>query len=215
MLFLARLPRGAARSPEAAISALAGSRPACLLDWLRVVGAVHHTLGLRAVCGHGSIRVVRDFLRGGACRNAGQGNPGGQDKSDETHGRPSLGSVQPRHTAPIISKSTTGPNRWEQIKVGQAACGGWEIPGGFAAYTAGRVDGNPRRLCGIYRRGPGRYSDQHPQAADLHWAAHNTSPIASLRSSPVRRCDNYHEIVELDDSSRPTSGTQPRILVPY
>jgi hypothetical protein len=33
------------------------------------------------------------------------------------------------------------------------------IPGGFAAYTAGAVDGHSRRLCGMYRRGPGRYSD--------------------------------------------------------
>ena len=30
------------------------------------------------------------------------------------------------------------------------------IPGGFAAYTAGTVDGKSRRLCGMYRRGPGR-----------------------------------------------------------
>jgi len=73
-------------------------------------------------------------------------------------------------------------------------------PGGFAASTAGDPDGT--------------WTDS-PQAADLHWAAHTTSPIVSLRSSAVWRCDNYHEIVELDDSSRPTSGTQSRILVPY
>jgi hypothetical protein len=66
----------AARPPEAAISALARS-------WLHVV-AVHVTLALGAVF-HGSIRVVRDFLRRGACRNPGQRNPGGQDESDETH----------------------------------------------------------------------------------------------------------------------------------
>jgi len=57
------------------------------------------------------------------------------------------------------------------------------IPGGFAAYTAGVPDGT---------------RTDSPQAADLHWAAHSTSPIVSLRSSAVRRCDNCHEIVELD-----------------
>ena len=74
----------AARPPEAAISALARS-------WLHVV-AVYHTLGLGAVF-HGSIRVVRDFLRRGACRNPSQRNPGGQDESDETHGDLALGGA--------------------------------------------------------------------------------------------------------------------------
>src|SRR5262249_53864806 len=55
------------------------------------------------------------------------------------------------------------------------------IPGGFAACTAGDPDGT--RTDG-------------PQAADPDWAAHSTSPIASLRSSAVRRCDNYHGIVD-------------------
>ena len=73
---------------------------------------------------------------------------------------------------------------------------------------------SPRRLCGIYSRDggwqipaalrhvpprdpDGTWTDS-PQAADLHWAAHSTSPIPSLRSSAARRCDNCHEIVELD-----------------
>ena len=76
------------------------------------------------------------------------------------------------------------------------------------------MDGNPRRLCGIYSRDggwqipaalqhvPPRDPDgtrtDSPQAADLHWAAHSTSPIPSLRSPAARRCDNCHEIVELD-----------------
>jgi hypothetical protein len=75
------------------------------------------------------------------------------------------------------------------------------------------VDGNPRRLCGIYSRDGGWQFPaalRHvppgtrtvlgpcPQAADLHWAAHSTSPIVNLRSSAIRRCDNYHGIVELD-----------------
>jgi len=45
-------------------------------------------------------------------------------------------------------KNSTGGLRW------------MGIPGGFAAYTAGTVDGKSRRLCGMYRRGPGRYSDR-------------------------------------------------------
>ena len=57
------------------------------------------------------------------------------------------------------------------------------ILGGVAAYTAGVPDGT---------------RTDSPQAADLHWAAHSTSPIPSLRSSAARRCDNCHEIVELD-----------------
>jgi hypothetical protein len=99
-------------------------------------------------------------------------------------------------------KSTTDPNRWNQIKTAQAACGGWEsptalrhiqpgrwmaIPGGCAACTAGDPDGT--RTDG-------------PHTADLHWAAHSTSPIVSLRSSAVRRCDNYHGIVELGCTPR-------------
>jgi len=47
------------------------------------------------------------------------------------------------------------------------------IPGGFAAYTAGVPDGT---------------RTDSPQAADLHWAAHSTSPTRSLRSSTVGRC---------------------------
>jgi len=35
--------------------------------------------------------------RGGESGNAGQGDRGGQNESDETHGGPRLGSVQPRH----------------------------------------------------------------------------------------------------------------------
>jgi len=108
-----------------------------------------------------------------------------------------------------FQKSTTGPDRWNEIKIAQAACGGWEspaalrhiqpgwwtaIPGGFAACTAGDPDGT--------------WTDG-PQAADLHSTAHSTSPILKLRSSAVRRCDDHHGIVELDrtsdviDSSRP------------
>jgi len=95
-------------------------------------------------------------------------------------------------------KSTTGPNRWNELKIEQAACGGWEspaalrhiqpgrwmaIPGGCAACTAGDPDGT--RTDG-------------PQAADLHCTAHSTSPTTRLRSPAVRRCDNYHGIVQLD-----------------
>jgi len=86
-------------------------------------------------------------------------------------------------------KSTTGPNRWNELKIEQAACGGWEspaalrhiqpgrwmaIPGGCAACTAGDPDGT--RTDG-------------PQAADLHCAAHSTSPTTRLRSPAVRRCE--------------------------
>ena len=76
----------AARPPEAAISALARSLLACLRS-LRLVGAV--------VVGHGAVYdgslVVRDYLRGGVCRNPRQRNPGGQDESDETHRGPPFG----------------------------------------------------------------------------------------------------------------------------
>jgi hypothetical protein len=53
------------------------------------VVAVYVTLALGAVL-DGSL-AVRDLLRRGACRNPGQGNPGGQDESDETHGGPRFG----------------------------------------------------------------------------------------------------------------------------
>jgi hypothetical protein len=52
------------------------------------VVAVYVTLGLGTVF-DGSL-AVRDLLRRGACR-PGQGNPGGQDESDETHGGPRFG----------------------------------------------------------------------------------------------------------------------------
>jgi hypothetical protein len=72
------------------------------------------------------------------------------------------------------------------------------IPGDFAAYTAGTVDGNPGGCAACTAGDPDGTRTDNPQAADLHWAAHSTSPIASLRSSAVQRCDNYHGIVELD-----------------
>jgi hypothetical protein len=55
------------------------------------VVAVYVTLALGAVF-DGSL-AVRDLLRRGACRNPGQGNPGGQDESDETHGDLALGGA--------------------------------------------------------------------------------------------------------------------------
>jgi hypothetical protein len=51
------------------------------------------------------------------------------------------------------------------------------VPGGFAAYTAGTMDGNSRRLCGMYRRGPGRYSDRRSAGRRPSLATHSTSPI--------------------------------------
>jgi len=54
------------------------------------VVAVYVTLGLGAVF-DGSIRVVRDFLRRGACRNPSERNPGGQDESGEAHEEPPFG----------------------------------------------------------------------------------------------------------------------------
>ena len=77
----------AARPPEAAISELPRSRPACLRDWHRVARADLVTLVLGAVW---NPHAWRNALRGGACRNPGQGNPGGQDESGETHGGTSL-----------------------------------------------------------------------------------------------------------------------------
>jgi hypothetical protein len=76
-----------------------------------------------------------------------------------------------------------------------AACGGWEIPGGFAAYTAGTVDGNSRRLCGMYHRGPGRYSDRQSAGRLPSSDSPQYQPIVRLRSSAVRRCDGHHEMV--------------------
>src|SRR5215831_7500177 len=88
---LTRLPR-AARPPEAAISdAWARSWPAFLHDWHRVARADCVTLVLGAVCNpHAWLNAWLKALRGGACRNPGQGNSGGQDESDETHGGTSL-----------------------------------------------------------------------------------------------------------------------------
>src|SRR5262245_50882239 len=77
----------AARPPEAAISALARSWPAFLHHWHRVARADCVTLV------HGAVwnpHAWLNALRGGACRNAGQGNSGAQDESDETHGGTSL-----------------------------------------------------------------------------------------------------------------------------
>src|SRR6516165_2240348 len=95
---LTRLPR-AARPPEAAISdAWARSWPAFLHAWHRVARADGVTLVLGAVCNpHAWLNAWLKALRGGTCRNAGQGNPGGQDESDETHGGTSLwvGSLRP------------------------------------------------------------------------------------------------------------------------
>ena len=88
-LGLTRLPR-AVGPQEAAISdALASLR-----DWDRVARADCVTLVLGAVC---NPHAWWNGLRGGACRNPGQGNSGGQDQSDEAHGGPRFGSVQPRH----------------------------------------------------------------------------------------------------------------------
>jgi hypothetical protein len=83
---LALQPR-AARPPEAPISALPRSWPACLRDWHRVARADLVTFVLGAVW---NPHAWRNALRGGACRNPGQGNPGGQDESGETHGGTSL-----------------------------------------------------------------------------------------------------------------------------
>src|SRR6516165_11989773 len=86
---LTRLPR-AARPPEAAISdAWARSWPAFLHDWHRVARADCVTLVHGAVRNPHAWRNAWLALRGGS-RNPGQGNSGGQDESDETHGGTSL-----------------------------------------------------------------------------------------------------------------------------
>jgi len=59
--------------------------------------------------------------------------------------------------------------------------GGWKIPCGFAACTAGDPDGT--RTDG-------------PQAAHLSDSP-QYQPIVRLRSSAVRRCDDHHGMVEL------------------
>ena len=87
--------------------------------------AVYVTLGLGAVF-DGSL-AVRDLLRRGACRNAGQGNSGGQDENDETHGTPPLGrdvQFNPRHAILSHSAVHSRPNsceRWPSRLVATAA----------------------------------------------------------------------------------------------
>ena len=95
-----------------------------------------------------------------------------------------------------------GPNRWNQIKTAQAACGGWESPAALPHIQPGRWMANPGGCAACTAGDPDGTRTDGPQAADLHWAAHSTSPIGSLRSSAVRRCDNYHGIVELDCTPR-------------
>ena len=72
--------------------------------------AVYVTLGLGAVF-DGSL-AMRDLLRRGAYRNAGQGNSGGQYESGETHGGTSLW-VEPNkgaaESAPLARADGRGP----------------------------------------------------------------------------------------------------------
>src|SRR6516162_11650686 len=118
-----------AERPEAAISdALARSWPAFLHDWHRVARADCVTLVLGAVCNpHAWLNAWLKALRGGACRNAGQGNPGGQDESDETHGGTSLwvGSLRPvrRSCANVaIIFAFAGAPHCEAVHTGRFFC---------------------------------------------------------------------------------------------
>src|SRR5262249_57471226 len=90
------------------ISALARSWPAFLHDWHRVARADCVTLVHGAVCNPHAWRNAWLALRGGS-RNPGQGNSGGQDESDETHGGTSLwvGLLRPERRSIRISPAPT------------------------------------------------------------------------------------------------------------
>jgi len=68
----------------------------CLNTQSPALVAVRVTLVRGAGCAD-ACRAECFACRGGESGNAGQGNRGGQDESDETHVGPRFGSVQPRH----------------------------------------------------------------------------------------------------------------------
>src|SRR5262249_12094249 len=72
---------------------------------------------------------------------------------------PHTPSISQTANAWLGSKIATGFRRLSRAKVATRAACVMGVPSGFAAFTAGTVDGNSQRLCGMYRRGPGRYSD--------------------------------------------------------